>query len=340
MGPFAAAVDVTRRCNLTCFGCPSHAPGSSWQAGQADDDVPWDEFRRTCAELRQLGTRKLILIGEGEPTLHPRLMDMIAEARRSRLRVILLTNGTRLDEGLAPDIVASGLDELRISLWASNEQEYARNYGGSSPRLFQRVLDGARAVSDARRGVHPKAPRIVLHRPIDRDHFRGLERMVALARDAGCDALSFSPLKPMATGAVERALGPEEVAQLSPILSRVGRLARAAGLECNDAETIERFRIGRDVWRTVPCYLGWVDVRIRANGDVESCAPCSKPLGNLRRSSLAEIWNDEPFRRFRRTARTRDGLAVMAQDCNCGYCCHVLTNARLHRVLRWVPRLG
>jgi radical SAM protein with 4Fe4S-binding SPASM domain len=340
MGPFAAAIDLTRRCNLTCFGCPSHAPGVSWQAVQSGDDFPWDEFVRTCAELRQLGTRKLTLIGEGEPTLHPRLLDMIAEARRCGFRVALFTNGTLLDARLAPAIAASGLDVLRIGLWASDEREFERNYGGSSPRFFQRVLDGARTVSDARRGAHPKTPRIVLHRPIDRDHFRGLERMVALARDAGCDALSFSPLKPMATGAVERALGPEEVAEVSPILSRVGSLARAAGFECNDAETIKRYRIGRDVWRTVPCYLGWVDVRIRSNGDVEPCAPCSKPMGNIRRSSLAEIWNDEPFRRFRRAARTRDGLAGMAQDCNCGYCCHVLTNARLHRVLRWVPRLG
>ena len=340
MGPFAAAVDVTRRCNLTCFGCPSHGPGASWQTGQSDDDFPWDEFRRTCAELRQLGTRKLILIGEGEPTLHPRLLDMIAEARRSRLHVTLLTNGTRLDDGLAPDIVASGLDELRISLWASNEQEYARNYGGSNPRLFRRVLNGARAVAKARDDAARKTPRVVLHRPIDRDHFRRLDAMVRVAHDASCDALSFSPLKPMGAGAVERSLSVADVPEIDSVLRRVGRLARDAGLTCNDAETRERFRIGRDVWTSVPCYLGWLDVRIRSNGDVHACATCRQPMGNIRRSSLAEIWNDEPFRRFRRSARTRDGLAGMAQDCNCGYCCHVLTNARLHRVLRWVPRLG
>lgn len=339
-GPFAAGIDVTRRCNLTCFGCRAHAPDSEWHAVPQDDDFAWPDFERLCGELRRMGTRKMALIGEGEPLLHPRLLDMIAEAKRSGFFVALFTNGTLLDARLAAAIATSGLDELRISLWASDEHEFERNYGGSSPRLFQRVLDGARAVSDARRDGDLKAPRLVLHRPIDREHFRGLERMVSLARDAGCDALTFSPLKPMAKAAVERALGPEEVAELGPILSRVGRMAREAGLDCNDVETLERYRIGREVWRTVPCYLGWLDVRIRSNGDVESCAPCRKPLGNIRRASLAEIWNDQPFRQFRRESRTLPGLAAMAQDCNCGYCCHVFTNATLHRVLRWVPRLG
>jgi len=338
-GPFAAGIDVTRRCNLNCFGCRTHAPSSGWRASPQDDDFAWEDFDRICRELRRMGTRKMALIGEGEPLLHPRLLDMIAKAKRSGFFVSLFTNGTLFDDRVAPGIATSGLDELRISMWASDEHEFERNYGGSSPRMFQRVLDGARAVSQARPHGHPKVPRMVLHRPIDRDYFRGLDRMVGLARDAGCDALSFSPLKPMGVAAVDRALDAEEASELRPVLSRVGRLARAAGLECNDAETLERYRIGNDVWKTVPCYLGWLDVRIRPNGDVQSCGPCRQPLGNIRRASLAAIWNDQPFRQFRRRTQTQAGLAGLARDCTCGYCCHVFTNQRLHRVLRWLPTL-
>lgn len=339
MGPFAAIIDVTRRCNLTCVGCPSHAPDVVWQARHEDDDFAWDDFVRVCRELRELGTRKMILIGEGEPTLHPRLLDMIAEARRCGFRAVLLTNGTRLDERLAPAIAGSGLDELRISLWASDEQEYARNYGGCSPRFFQRVLDGARAVSRARDAAGLETPRLVLHRPIDRDHFRRLEAMVRVARDAGCDALSLSPLRPLSAGAVERSLTPADVLEIDGILRRVGQLARDAGLACNDAVVRKRFRIGQEVWAASPCYVGWLDVRIRTSGEVYACAPCRQPLGNIRQSSLAEIWNGEPYRQFRRRTRTRSGLAGIAQNCNCGYCCHVLTNTSVHRALRWVPRL-
>lgn len=339
-GPFAAAIDVTRRCNLQCFGCPSHAPDARWHPNRQDNDFSWNDYQRVCEELRRMGTRKLILIGEGEPTLHPKLLDMIFRAKRCGFYVTLLTNGTTLDERLAPALATSGLDELRVSLWASDEDEFVHNYSGTNPDFFRRVLDGSRAVARARRAAGRATPRIVLHRPIDREHFRNLERMVDVAREAECDELSFSPLKPMGAAAIERALTPLEVGELRTILGRVGSLARSAGLACNDAAALERYRIGSDVWTSFPCYLAWLDVRIRSNGDVQVCAPCRQSMGNVRESSLAEIWNDEPYRTFRRQARTRAGLGAMAQTCNCGYCCHVLTNARLHRLLRWVPRLG
>ena len=337
-GPFCAAIDVTRRCNLACFRCQAHAPGSGWRPAAEGDDMPWQDFERVCRELRALGTRKMILIGQGEPLLHPRLPDMIAEAKRRGFHLTLLTNGTLLDGRLASAIAASGLDELRVSLWAADEREYVRNYGGTSPKMFQRVIDGARAVSDARTAGRPKTPRIVLHRPIDREGFRGLDRMTGVARAAGCDALSFSPLKPFGQAAAERALTSLEVVELREILARTGRLARDAGLSCNDAAVPRRYEIGNDVWKVLPCYIGWVDVRIRTNGDVLSCAPCGAPLGNVGTASLAEIWNGAAFRQFRRQTRTREGLAGIAADCRCDFCCHVLTNDRLHRVLRWMPQ--
>jgi len=337
-GPFCAAIDVTRRCNLQCFGCATHAPGSAWTSDAAHDDFAWDDFERVCRELRALGTRKMILIGQGEPLLHPRLPDMIAEAKRRGFHLALLTNGTLLDGRLAPAIAGSGLDELRVSLWAADEHEYARNYGGTSPKMFQRVIDGARLVSDARPAGRLRTPRIVLHRPIDREGFRGLDRMVALARAAGCDALSFSPLKPFGQAAVERGLSPDEVLDLREVLARTGRFAREAGLACNDAAVLRRYEIGNDVWKGLPCYMGWVDVRIRTNGDVLACAPCRTPLGNVGTSSLAEIWNGAAFRQFRRQTRTREGLAGLASDCCCDFCCHALTNDRLHRILRWLPQ--
>ena len=337
-GPFCAAIDVTRRCNLACFGCQAHAPGSGWRPAAVGDDMPWEDFERVCRELRALGTRKMILIGQGEPLLHPRLPDMIAEAKRLGFHVMLLTNGTLLDGRLAPAIAASGLDELRVSLWAADEREYVRNSGGTSPTMFQRVIDGTRAVSDARPAGRPKTPRIELHRPIDRVGFRGLERMVVLARAAGCDALSFAPLTPFGQAAAERALTAQEVVELREVLARTGRLARDAGLACNDAAVLRRYEIGNDVWKSLPCYVGWVDVRIRTNGDVLACAPCRAPLGNVGTASLAGIWNGAAFRQFRRQTRTREGLAGIAADCRCDFCCHVLTNERLHRILRWVPQ--
>jgi MoaA/NifB/PqqE/SkfB family radical SAM enzyme len=337
--PFTAAIDITRRCNLNCFGCRTHAPDRKWQPNPCNDDFAFEDFLRICAELRQMRTRKMILIGEGEPMLHSRLPEMIHAAKLAGLYLVLVTNGTLLDESRAQSLVKSGLDELRISLWAADEDEYRHNYGGADPRFFRRVLDGARTIVKLRREYNQESPRIVLHRPIDKEHFRNLGRMADIAREAGCDELSFSPLKPMGGSEERRALAPEEESELIGVLNHLDQRARSQGLATNISSTKARYRIGRDVWKDYPCYIGWIDVRIRTNGDVLACAPCRQVLGNIRDKSLTEIWNDVPFRRFRAQTKTRSGLAQVAETCSCGYCCHVLANAQLHRLLRWLPRV-
>jgi radical SAM protein with 4Fe4S-binding SPASM domain len=338
-GPFTAAIDVTRRCNLQCFGCRFHSPNHAWLPSPHQDDFDWEDFRRVCGELRLMRTRKMILIGEGEPMLHPRLFDMIAEAKNSGFHVVLLTNGTRIEDESARALAQSGLDELRISLWAADEKEYEKNYPGTDPRFFSLVCKGARAVSELRKEYNKKVPRIVLHRPIDREHFRNLGGMIDLAEEAGCDVVSFSPLKPLGSGDMERALAPEEEKELCDLLRQLDRRARQRGLETNAEATIARYRIGSQVWLAFPCYIGWLDVRIRTNGDVLACSACRQVLGNIRQSSMVEIWNDHAFRRFRKESRTRAGLERIARECTCEFCCHALTNARLHRLLRWLPPL-
>jgi len=334
-GPHTAVFDLTTRCNLQCFACPRHAPGAERSPAQ---DFPWAEFQRLCPELTDLGVAKLVFIGEGEPLLHPHLTDMVALAKRSGFYLVLVTNGSLLDGERADAFLAAGLDELRVSLWASTPEEYARNCAGNDPRLFARVLAGVKHLGERRRQGGRDRPHLTLHRPIERECFRGLPAMVGLAREAGCDALSFSPLKPIGGLCRERGLDRDEERELLPILRQLDATARAQGITTNVPETLERYRIGEHVWQAFPCYMGWIDVRIRANGDVMACGTCRTALGNLHGHSLWEIWNGATWQRFRRVTQRCEDFERAGLDCDCGFCCHALTNARMHRMLRWLPR--
>ena len=334
VGPYAAVVDVTTRCNLRCFACPRHAPGA---AALPSLDFPWAEFQRLCPQLGALGVVKLVLIGEGEPLLHPRLADMIGLAKRTGLHVTLVSNGTLLDAEAGEALLAAGLDELRVSLWASTPEEYAHNCTGNDPRFFARVIDGLAQLRRRRDAAGRARPRLTLHRPIERHGFRGLPAMVELALAAGCDAVSFSPLKPLAGLGGGRDLDEAAQRELGPILLRLDESARARGLVTNVRATLERYRIGADVWRALPCYMGWLDLRIRGNGDVMACGTCRTRLGNVFTTSIAEVWNGAEFRRFRAATRCRSDFEQAGLACDCSFCCHALTNARLHRVLGWLP---
>lgn len=81
LAPLFVALDVTRRCNLQCAGCPYHS--SHTKDLPAHDrntaDMPLSFVKRLCAELRKTRTRSIVVEGSGEPFVHPEIHDMISD---------------------------------------------------------------------------------------------------------------------------------------------------------------------------------------------------------------------------------------------------------------------
>jgi len=125
-GPFFVDIDLTNRCNLHCISCIYHSPQLNGNARlrQRDKDLSPALFHRLCKELKKIGTHTLVLQGSGEPTLHADLPEMILMARRMGFQVELITNGTLIDKKKAEALIDSGLNRLKVSLWASSKAQY------------------------------------------------------------------------------------------------------------------------------------------------------------------------------------------------------------------------
>jgi MoaA/NifB/PqqE/SkfB family radical SAM enzyme len=107
-GPWLAQVVVTRRCNLTCGYCTEY--------DRTSDPAPYDELALRLAKLAELRAWAVCLTG-GEPTMHPRLPDLVAEMKRLGFkRRMLITNGTRLTPDLIDALNGAGLTDMQISV--------------------------------------------------------------------------------------------------------------------------------------------------------------------------------------------------------------------------------
>jgi MoaA/NifB/PqqE/SkfB family radical SAM enzyme len=304
-------------------------------------DIPFGLFIRICDELQSMGTRSLILIGEGEPFLHPRLLDLIVTAKDAGLHVTLLTNGTLLDEKRIQPLIDSRLDILKVSLWGCSEEEYARNYPGVDLKNFKKIIGRLKCLSTTKVAQKSKLPLVILHTPITRHNFQSLDKRVELAHETGCNILTFSPLKIRRGELAGEALATDEERQVVLTLSRIERELNSLSIKHNIKEMLLRYRIGEAVWQKLPCYIAWLHVRIKVDGTVLPCNPCELPIGNLNENSLPGIWNSLAMKNFRRQVLLRQGLAEMTIHCDCGYCCHTLDNWRTDRVFRWLsPFLG
>ena len=334
-GPFAVTVDPTSRCNLRCAGCGFHSPLiEGTLAGLAPGDLNRAMFAGLCQELETIGTRRLVFCGQGEPLLHPELPDLIRLAKGAGLQTTLVTNGTLLTEEGIRGLIDSRLDQIRVSVWASSPEEFAANYPGSNPRLFEAMIEGLALLGSISR-ARASALRVTLHTVLDRFNWQRVDAFVDLALRARVSALSFSPLHTQSGRLRHLALSAEAEQEARDGLRRAQRRLQRSGVQHNIAEAIQRYEIGEAVRGRVPCYIAWTHPRVRVDGTVHPCGPCQRPMGDLREQSLREIWNGPAYRSFRRRVLDPHETELF-EGCDCSFCCHVTDNLRIHRLYKWI----
>jgi len=337
VGPFFVLVDITRRCNLQCLGCRSHS--SQMSTSQIDSSIPpdisFDLFEKLCHELKTMDTRAIVLIGDGEPLLHDRIFEMISIAKASGFHTTLVTNGTLLDRRTIQALFDSHLDILRVSLWAGSAETYEKNYPGAPLDSFNKVVESVTLMNSLKANRHLKQPCVILHHPLNRHNFEKIETFLELALTAKCDGVSFSPFYTWRGALASSALSPAEEQSLLLSLEKIEKRLQSLRLSHNIGQTRVQYRIGKQVWQKIPCYIGWIHARVKTDGTILPCNRCDIPLGNLKTNSFQDIWNGFPYRSFRRQTSTRKGLASLIRDCDCEYCCFIKDNLRIHRLFRW-----
>lgn len=104
--PFATVViDITHRCNMACRNC--YIPNRT---------IPDLSSEWVVAMMRRLPRGTYVRLVGAEPTLHPDLPLMIAEARRCGLHPLLLTNGLRLaDRNYVRELKKAGVQLIYLS---------------------------------------------------------------------------------------------------------------------------------------------------------------------------------------------------------------------------------
>ena len=100
-------LEINQECNITCATCYQKFDGTSRSLPDLRGDL--DLIQRQ----RRLQT---VSIGGGEPTLHPRLPDIVAEIHRRDLKSALITNGVLVDRPMLRELKRAGLDMVMFHI--------------------------------------------------------------------------------------------------------------------------------------------------------------------------------------------------------------------------------
>ena len=173
--PVCLYLEVTNRCNLLCTTCPR-----TYVELEPPADLSWDLFARIVDQLPDLS--RAVLHGVGEPMLVPELPRMVEYLKARGVYVLFNTNGTVLNERNGRALIEAGLDELRVSLDASNRKSYKAVRGRD---YFNRILTNVRRFRDIQEREGHARPRVSAWLTGLKETIRELPDFVSLSADIG-----------------------------------------------------------------------------------------------------------------------------------------------------------
>ncbi len=323
-GPSALYLEVTNRCNLECRTCIR-----TYRELEPPADLRAADVESILAQMDS-GPERAVLQGIGEPLLNPEIFEIVRLLRARGARVAFNTNGTLLDDVRRRRIVAEGPDELRVSLDSATAEAFER-VRAAPPRVFEKILDGVRRLAVEARAAGGR-PSLSLWIIGVRENESDLVPIVRLARDLGVPEVYLHRLvfqeDDTAFGIARRdeSLFTETNGRVDAVVAEAARVAAELGIAFKGSgaaaptEVFERrSRPGEMPWSR--CRRPWTLMYVTANGNVLPCciAPFSTRdyrgivLGNVFREPLADIWNGERYRAFRRRL-----LSAAPEECCSG----------------------
>jgi MoaA/NifB/PqqE/SkfB family radical SAM enzyme len=141
-GPVSINLDITTACNHYCHHC-------------IDLDLLNNGRRLTLARVECLlnqfverGLRSVIVIGGGEPTVHPQFAPVIELLKSKKLEVGIVSNGTRMGEiaKVAPHLGKK--DWVRLSLDAGTDESFAIIHNSKSKETLTEIVSEVKAMRE------------------------------------------------------------------------------------------------------------------------------------------------------------------------------------------------
>jgi MoaA/NifB/PqqE/SkfB family radical SAM enzyme len=317
--PICLYLEVTNRCNLLCETCPR-----TFEALEPPADMGWELFTSIVDQVPHLA--RAVLHGVGEPMMVKDLPRMIRYLKERGVYVLFNTNGTLLAPRKRRELIATGLDELRVSLDAADAASFFQVRGKD---MFDRIVRNVGEFTALQKAIGTTTPRVSLWLTGLKETVDQLPDFVRLAARIGVaevhlQRLVFDDLG-RGLARAESSLFERTQAEEEMAIAAAEALGRALGVTIDASGATEpgtSLKRGEGTQPWSFCRRPWSLMYFTAHGRALPCciAPFSArgyesyTLGDATQQDLREIWNGAAYQEFR-AALTSDAPPKPCQNC-------------------------
>ena len=271
-GLLSIELEFTRKCNLRCLYCYANAGEA------AENELRADEIKSVILQAKEMGAKKIVLLGGGEPVIYQGLTDIIRYIQSLGLQQVLFTNGTLLNGEIADFLFQH---EVLVVIKSNSMRPEVQDTLAGVKGIFKSIRRGLRHLLEA--GYPGKGTTLGLQTVICRQNIAELPSMWIWARERG-------------------------IIPYFEILTAQGRAKENSSLEVSVAgirdlfdelEEIDREQFGI-IWKSRPtiaafsCKRHLYSCLINSQGFVQPCTGIDLPVGSIREKPLKEILQNSP----------------------------------------------
>ncbi|MGB0929249.1 MAG: SPASM domain-containing protein [Chitinophagales bacterium] len=273
--PFTVSFEPTTSCNLRCPECPSGLRSFTRPTGMLRKDF----FRDSIEELSD-HLVYLYFYFQGEPYLNPDFLEMVKFASKKGIYTVTSTNAHFLNDVNAKRTIEAGLDRIIISIDGTTQETYQSYRVGGK---LSKVLEGTKNLVRWKKELKSKTPHIIFQFLVVRPNEHQLEEVLQLGKEIGVDKVVFKTAQVY------------EYENGNPLIPTIDKYARYSK-QADGTYTIKNKMMNH-------CWKLWHSCVITWDGKIVPCCfdkDASHQLGDLKFESFKEVWQGEPYNRFRR----------------------------------------
>lgn len=292
--PKSVKIELSGRCNYACHFCALRTRDK-----QPTQDMDFELFKKITLDMRDSGVEEIGIFYLGETLTSPKLAVMAVRYLKRILGmpyVFLTSNASLATKPIVHDLMNEGLDSLKWSVNAADEQQFTRIMGVKG-ELFHRALKNIKNAWEVREHGGFKTGLYASSIRYDDEQLAKMEKLLDEHVRPYVDEHYWLPLYSMAmrSDAIKEKLG------YTPMHGNSGRYDPETGMPTREG---------------LPCWALFTEGHVRHDGHFSICCFGSDEkfdVGDLNKQSFMEVWHSEAFRNIRAAQiRTKeDGPAAL-----------------------------
>lgn len=297
--PVELTLEPTLKCNSNCVMCNRNF--SRAETKQIEGFLSWKTFQRAEPFFRY--AERVLFGGFGESLLHPDYTAMIRDIKKSGPFVYFFTNGILMTEVTGRKLADAGMDMICISMGGATRETYRKIRGVDA---FDTVVDNIRRISEYRKQKNKGKPILSFNVVAMNSLLPELEQLVRLAHEIGVSKISFPNMVVQGPDIEDESIWLKK-GVATRLFAEAGRLANSLGI---------LFIPPNLNVCTNHCFDLFNRLTINWDGTVMSCAMERYIVGNLKETTIGQIWNSEGMIKLRKDYYSL-GLERLCPNCTC-----------------------